>query len=293
MDTRNIRKSEYDDAKDLWAVSFGDSNDFINNYFANKVEEQNIFGTFEGGRLVSMLIALPRVFMLRGNPCKSVFIAGCCTDPESRNRGYMRELLCHASEVLRESGSVFGFLHPFNHDFYRKLGWATVSDMMQLEFCPENESRCTCTTDSYKPHIILDLYKCFAAGFDYYFDRNTDDMNARLNEHFCDGGHILYDKDMGWYCLYFIEENLVEVVENTCRNDGEYSKMLYELSAYSKPIRYLRPGICGSGEYTMMKVFDEVEAVRLFGLSDSIAADINGAICDEIRNGRSLFFEQY
>ena len=47
MDTRIILEKEYDKAKELWYVSFGDSPEFINNYFSTKVKRDNIFGVFD------------------------------------------------------------------------------------------------------------------------------------------------------------------------------------------------------------------------------------------------------
>ena len=93
--------------------------------------------------------------------------------------------------------------------------------------------------------------------------------------------------------MFFVEEDNVNVIENTCRDNEEYSKMICELSVFLKPVRYLRPGAYGSGEYTMMKVFDDKEALRLFGLTNFQTADVNRYLCDELRNGSSLFFEQY
>ena len=150
MDTRIILEKEYDKAKELWYVSFGDSPEFINKYFSTKVKRDNIFGVFEGGRLISMLVALPRVFILRGKACKSVFIAGCCTAPDNRNKGHMKGLLSRTANEMSERGCYLGFLHPFDHAFYKKLGWNTVSDMMPGEVLPVRDSVC-----SIKKTIIL------------------------------------------------------------------------------------------------------------------------------------------
>ncbi|MDW8051865.1 MAG: GNAT family N-acetyltransferase [Armatimonadota bacterium] len=95
-----------------------------------------------GGRmLVSVLTAIPLRIWLgeRAVPCFG--IAGVTTLPEYRRRGYASELLRVVVRALYAEGAPLAILQAFNHEFYRKLGWETVSVIAQARLEPKQLPR--------------------------------------------------------------------------------------------------------------------------------------------------------
>ena len=49
MDVRLLDNNDTEEAKALWKSAFGDSDDFIDTYFRNKIMPGNSLGIFDGG----------------------------------------------------------------------------------------------------------------------------------------------------------------------------------------------------------------------------------------------------
>ncbi|MCS7190045.1 MAG: GNAT family N-acetyltransferase [Fimbriimonadales bacterium] len=100
-----------------------------------------------GGRtLVSVLTAIPLQIRVgaRAIPCYG--IAGVATLPEYRRRGYASELLRVVVQALYAEEVPLAILQAFNHEFYRKLGWETVSVIAHARLEPKQLPRYDSTT---------------------------------------------------------------------------------------------------------------------------------------------------
>ncbi len=86
------------------------------------------------GALVSCLTLIPsRIALGNGVSLPICGVAGVCTEPDLRGRGYAAELI---DQTMLQSASEFDFaaaaLTAARPDYYEKLGWATCGDSVEL-----------------------------------------------------------------------------------------------------------------------------------------------------------------
>lgn len=61
-------------------------------------------------------------------------VGGVASDPVSRGRGHIRELMRHVLADDRKNGQLFSVLYPFSHPFYRKFGYEICFDTYVKKF---------------------------------------------------------------------------------------------------------------------------------------------------------------
>ena len=138
------------------------------------------------GKLVSVLWLVDKKIFFRGRIVPVKHIVGLCTAPEYRNRGYAKALLAETLATL--TGTPFVTLYPFDHAFYEKMGFATVSF--------DDDPPVGATKTSVDADLLVDLYRDFCRDLDYYYIRNREDfafykaVNAPFGENYAllDGG---------------------------------------------------------------------------------------------------------
>lgn len=81
--------------------------------------------------LVSILTITPTPMHVGYAVVSTAGIAGVTTDPENRRRGYASHLLTHVLQMLPEYGYLTAALIPFDHNFYRQIGWETVGTLFR------------------------------------------------------------------------------------------------------------------------------------------------------------------
>ncbi|CAG9614546.1 N-acetyltransferase Eis [Bacillus rhizoplanae] len=89
-----------------------------------------IFGVLEEKELTAKLHLIPFEIFLGEENCKMGGIAGVATYPEFRRNGYVKKLLKHVLETMRQDGYSVSMLHPFSVSFYRKYGWELFANRL-------------------------------------------------------------------------------------------------------------------------------------------------------------------
>lgn len=87
-------------------------------------------------KLVSILTAIPLTIWIGARAVACYGISGVATLPEYRRRGLASELLRAVVDALRAEGAPLAILQAFDHKFYRKHGWETVSYLPQARLAP-------------------------------------------------------------------------------------------------------------------------------------------------------------
>ncbi len=109
--------------KKLWVESFGDSEEFVDNFFDTFCSSERVLFVEESGRVLSMLYILP--FSMEG---KNVgYIYAVATAQEERGKGFATFLLRKAINVAREQGYCALVTIPADEGlrlFYSRLGFA-------------------------------------------------------------------------------------------------------------------------------------------------------------------------
>lgn len=281
---RKLLKSDIADAKKLWMESFGDSEDFVHFYFENKFKLEYSMGAFIKDTLVGDITMQEFNLRIRNSTQKTGFLAGCATNPEYRNQGIMRGLLLTQLAEMNKNGYALCHLHPFLHAFYRKFGWETVSFVYRetkepdsgAVFAKENEF-------SYDKLSVL--YNRFIDKYDGYFQRSPGEMSVRIREHINDGGKVISAE--GGYAVYFVQNNMVDIIEMAALRDADVKEILFMLSCYGLPIGYYMPDAADlqkNGvleEYTMMRIVNAKRAFESIHMPDMrFTVEIRDDFCD-------------
>lgn len=88
-------------------------------------------------RLASVLTVIPAPIWVGKAVVPTAGIAGVTTHPELRGRGYASRLLTTLLQPLFAQGYQATALLPFDHQFYRRLGWETVGTLTRLRLPPD------------------------------------------------------------------------------------------------------------------------------------------------------------
>ncbi|UPM42174.1 GNAT family N-acetyltransferase [Halocatena salina] len=93
-------------------------------------------GLYADEELVSTVAHYWHALWLRGAYRDVAGVAEVSTPPKHRRNGYSRRLLSESLREYRDRDVNFAALWPFNHSFYRKLGWGRCSDRISIACGP-------------------------------------------------------------------------------------------------------------------------------------------------------------
>jgi predicted acetyltransferase len=79
-----------------------------------------------GGEIRAVAIAIPATWWFRGRSYPISAVAGVAVRPVDRRRGLASRLVRAILHADRAAGRPFSLLYPFQHGFYRRLGYGSV-----------------------------------------------------------------------------------------------------------------------------------------------------------------------
>ena len=116
---------------DLWKLSFGDSDDFIQLFFDRVYRDENTIVIQKNGTVVSTLQILPYEMTYCGTTIPAGYICGVCTLPSEQGKGFMTQLMFTALEEMRNRDFALAILIPASpqlFDVYRRFDFANAFD---------------------------------------------------------------------------------------------------------------------------------------------------------------------
>lgn len=128
MSVRPLAEADLSQLFALRQISYLDRRDYTDAavYEAAKARLPYLSGHFLGDKLTSAAVVYPFEMFLAGRRTRTGGLAGVLSAPETRRRGYVRELLRDVLERLRQEGTGWLLEYPFDPRFYARLGFATV-----------------------------------------------------------------------------------------------------------------------------------------------------------------------
>jgi predicted acetyltransferase len=282
MDIRLLEKNETHLAKALWKQAFGDTDAFIDWYFANKVLPGQSIGIFDSG-LVSILHMLPFTISVQHRALQSAFIAGAATDKSRRGEGLMRTLLRESLALMKRRGILLTHLYPFKHEFYERLGWAAYSHVRKQSITAASHSRRADVFETSDASLLEPLYNRMMRGFDGYVIRTQREWNWRLGELAVDGGKaaVLIENDAAQaYMLYYVKDGIVDVIETVYTDEAYVGGLLAWLFRQGyKKVKYYLPSDRRGARHGMARVVDVQALLKAF---DAYALLNHVSISDEL-----------
>lgn len=115
----------------MWKICFEDTDAFIDLFFSQKYRHENTLVYFEQGEAVASLQMLPYTITFCGREIPFAYLAGLCTLPEHRKKGYMAHLIYEAHRVLKEREIPLAILVPAEDwlfGFYERFDYERVFD---------------------------------------------------------------------------------------------------------------------------------------------------------------------
>lgn len=171
--------------RQMWKTCFNDTDEFLDIIFTYKYKNENTLIYFEDGKAVASLQMFPQTINFYRQEIPFSYLAGLCTLPEYRKRGYMSQLIHRAHEVLRNRNIPLAILIPAEewlYTFYNAYGYEQVFEK-DNSLIPLKEILDTSVN-------IDKAYETFDQLFrfrDFCTQKSRDDFKAIAEEYKLDG----------------------------------------------------------------------------------------------------------
>src|SRR5690606_33656438 len=86
-------------------------------------EESTVLALFVDDKAVATTLGIPMTQNVRGKIFPMVGIAGVTSDPRTRRKGYMRQLMQATHQYFYERDFPVATLYPFRESFYERMGY--------------------------------------------------------------------------------------------------------------------------------------------------------------------------
>nr|WP_311467043.1 GNAT family N-acetyltransferase [uncultured Porphyromonas sp.] len=113
------RRTKREEARRLWQLSFGDTDEFLDRYFDRLYREEDVLLAEEGSKAIGHL-QFPELSLSLGEATLPAgYVVAVCTHPDHRGKGIMRPLLQEALRREKARGDVVSVLLPAEDWLYR------------------------------------------------------------------------------------------------------------------------------------------------------------------------------
>ncbi len=129
------KKSDIAELSALWKESFGDSDEYINNFMTRRFIPGNTLVYRVQGSVVSQLFLLEGDLRIDSVRYPSMYIYAACTSQSFRGRGIMAALIERAHEIAKDRNVDFICLVPGEEglfNYYSKCGFVTAFEKKRL-----------------------------------------------------------------------------------------------------------------------------------------------------------------
>lgn len=297
---KELEGEEKQQSRQLWEEIFTeDSEEFLDYYYTEKVKDNQILGSFDKGKLVSMLHLNPYRLCVGQYEIASEYIVAVATKKEYRHQGRMAELLHQALLEAGKEGSPFVFLMPAKEDIYKPFDFVTVYErkdycvtkQMLSEFTATKKAKTSVvieeiserTSEQVRSASIRELIKYsqnrLQEHYQVFAKRDWQYYTGLLKEQISQQGSILLARDASTreicgYC-FLAKEGEIQLRELVCDAhreieilhsiwetygiEGELKLLGGEFADYSLPVDRIFPCI-------MVRVTDVCKFVELIPL---------------------------
>jgi len=172
--------------RQMWKICFEDCDEFLDILFTYKYKNENTLIYFEEGKAVASLQMLPYTINFYKQEIPFAYLAGLCTFPEYRKKGYMAQLIHEAHRILSERNIPLSILIPAEqwlYGFYEKYGYEQVFDNGE-ELIPLKQILDTYPDDIHQAYKALDELFRFR---DFCVQKSEKDFEAIAQEYKLDG----------------------------------------------------------------------------------------------------------
>ena len=214
-----IRFSDNNDIKKivtLWHEAFGDGEDEIMFFIANKFRPENTLVYEFDGEIASMLFLLEGKMSINGINYDSYYLYAACTLKKYRGRGYMGELLRFAERISAERNIAYICLLPGEsslYGFYEKFGYKTAFAKKALKITREDINIKTDSAELKTDNNSIEFEQLRENALNKadHFIWDNQSINYAIKQNEMYGGKAIISRN--GYLLYSVENRKIIVKE--------------------------------------------------------------------------------
>ncbi len=121
-----VHRMNIEELKSLWKETFGDSDEYLDEFFSRIYKENNTLVRCIDGKTAAALYMIPYDLFINGKHHVIQYLYALATKTEYRRKGIMTELIRQAHRIGKKRGYLFSALIPACQDlyaYYQKLGY--------------------------------------------------------------------------------------------------------------------------------------------------------------------------
>lgn len=188
--------------KALWVECFGDSNDYVELYFAQHDITRHTMVFIDGENPVSMLSLLPMTVVTQAGILPARYIYAVATKESYRGRGLSTKLLEAAHKQMKNQGIALSVLVPASvalYNFYQKRGFDAAFYAGQAIVTQDQILPCkgSFVISEAAPIEFMEVRERAFAGRTMFVRWDGDALAYRLTETAFNGGETLLLSDEG------------------------------------------------------------------------------------------------
>ncbi len=116
-------QNDYQEYRQLWRAAFGDTEMYMDYYFAKKAPQSEIWENRQDGQLCAMAFVKLYDAVLKEVECRLPYIVGVATREDKRHEGRMTQILTEGLAEKQKQGYPLAFLSPADTAIYEPLGF--------------------------------------------------------------------------------------------------------------------------------------------------------------------------
>ncbi|MCI8342316.1 MAG: GNAT family N-acetyltransferase [Firmicutes bacterium] len=235
--TRRARPEDIEAFKELWNMSFSDSENFRKWFFENRFVPDYSICIEEDGKIVSEAQSIPCHIKIRNAVLNGAIMVGACTHPDYKKRGYMKEIYTGYMNMVHDMGVVLCAHTPAVLRTYFYVGHLPVSDTAFLEIEKASASSKPHFTEFDQREHVSALMACYANATKKYsgiINRSFADFRLKMEDYAADGGKCVAVYENGCIKGYGVYYDTPEMVygEEIIAADSENEQKVVDALTY-------------------------------------------------------------
>lgn len=259
-------KSDIPSLRNIWHISFGDSEEYINMFMENRFEKAKTVVCEENGEAAAMFFLFPCEMIASGKGYPSLYLYAAATLPNYRGRGIMGNMLSFAEEYAGKSGFDFIILSPAEeslYGYYRRFGFIECFRGAEIYIeAKESEKNPLKASDNNTAEGFTLRNRIIKACGGVLWDNDFFNYAVYENE-FSGGKSFLTDKCCG---IYFKDKNRIvfkELIAETAEEAVSFARALCENENCKSAELTLPLNMDGAGDFVNSKCVNTGMAVPL------------------------------
>ena len=273
----------------LWDKCFSEEDKkFVDYYFEKRYnEEDNIF-IERDGKVVSAMQLISYPFSYYGKTIGCTYLSGCCTDPEYRSQGLMKDLIIKSLNRAKNNGACFAALIPASEslfDYYAGSGFVPTFDYSKIHVNISQQSAVNgqqsvsvseLNSDS-EPEFYYEVYNYFNAKMrsrNCCIQHNEYDFSVLAGDLELFDNHLLvarYGEDICGLAFCYLRNDEIYIKDFFAESGAIFSDLITAATQLfnNESVNIIIPPVAGQKTHRlgMARLIDAETMLRIYAMS--------------------------